>query len=359
MVARALLSLGLASSLAACAGAQAPAAPLPVAPSDAGAVAVEASVDRVAASAPDAGSASSVATDAGAEGAIATSLALAGPPGRVESAASLSTLDLGIPRAGPTQFAVVVNVDAIRATSGSTVLASVAATSSMLRDFVNSDLHVAWALVDGPSLDSMDKNVAVLRCDADDGTIDAWLDAFSARTRGSGPVPLSLPDTYAVSGELEGARVAMRLPHHLLALVPADLADDAAHALAGALLPDRVDPREALRLREKRAPRQSFPEFVAPGVSEMRVWFEPGPGGTVDAFVEEETKAAAAPAAEAMRTWVRQQGATSQMMATGGLFDHVDVTARGRMATAHLHASREQVVSTLGLMAKLTGASRP
>jgi hypothetical protein len=239
--------------------------------------------------------------------------------------------------------------------------ASIAATSFMLRDIVNSDLRVGWALVTGPSMDGMDKDVAVLRCDADDGTIDAWLDAYSARTRGTGPLPLSLPDTYAVTGNLEGPHVAMRLPHHLLALVPPEMADDAAHAITSALVPDRVDLREALRMREKRAPRQGFPEFVSPEVSELRVWFEPGPGPSCDAFVEEDaaTPAAATKAADTMRAWVHRQAGTSQMMGTGGLFDHVDVATRGRMATAHVHASPEQVTATLGLLVKLSGASRP
>ncbi len=331
--------------------------------SDAGAAGGEGTVARVASNAPEGGSVAIAATDGGAPAAAAEPLLPPAPPGRVESAASLATIDLAIPRAGPTAFAFVVNVESIRATSVSTALASIAATSSMLKDFVTSDLHVDWALVNGPSLDIMEKNVAVLRCEADDGTIDAWLDSFSARTRGTGPVPLSLPDAYAVSGNLEGSRIAMRLPHHVLALVPPELADDAAHAIAGAVLPDHVDAREALRLREKKAPRQGFPEFVAPVVSELRVWFEPGPGTVCDAFVEEDGKAPAdaAKAAEAMRVWVRQQGSSSLMTMAGiaGLFDHIDVATRGRVATAHMHATREQVTATVGLLTKLSGASRP
>jgi hypothetical protein len=321
----------------------------------------DASVDRSAADAPDTPVPLAALADADSGASLASALALpAGPPERVQSAASLVTVDLGIPRAAPTLIALLVNVDAFRATSAASTVASIAATSSMLRDFVNGDLHIDWALLSGPSLDRMERDVALLRCGADDGAIDRWLDGMSPPGKG-GPSPVSVPDVYAVSATIEfQPRVAMRVQHHLLAIVPPELADDAAHALSGASLPDRVDPREAIRMWERKSPTQSFPEFVAPVVTELRIWFEPGPGPSADAFVEEDTPtpAAAAQAADMMRKWAKQQSGNSDSAATGGLFNNVDVATRAKMATAHMHATREQVATTLGFLSRISGASR-
>jgi len=76
--------------------------------------------------------------------------------------------------------------------------------------------------------------------------------------------------------------------------------------------------------------------------------------------VEEDTPtpAAAAQAADTMRKWVKQQSGGSDSEATGGLFDNVDVATRAKMATAHMHATKEQVATTLNFLTRISGASR-
>jgi hypothetical protein len=248
--------------------------------------------------------------------------------------------DLSVARSGESKVAVLVNVDAFRSHAVGKQLASVVASVTQKEDFAHADdLGVAWLLYSGPSLLNSAHGTMLAYCTAPDAKIDRWLDARRNDAHGD-PVDAGA-GVHAVVGRADRAvRVFMRPQSHVLAMVPPELATEAATVLRTARIPAHADPGEGFRFRA-RNPQRVMTELPA-SVTEVRFWIAPRKDQGADFFFESDTPGAAI-VAQQLHDFLDKEIDVSTRNATLGVFDHPDITASGDVARVHIRATEAQL----------------
>jgi len=257
------------------------------------------------------------------------------------AASAKLVFDLGAARAGESKLAVLVNVEAFRANTAGRQLGPVVAALTHRQDFEHvDDLGVAWVLFTGPSIERSAHGTMLMFCTASDAKIDRWLDARRSGAQ-PGPVDAGPPGVHAVTGRADGApRVFMRPQSHVVAMVPPELATEAATVLRSAHVPAHADPGEAFRFRA-RNPQRTMSELPA-SITEVRFWIAPRKDQGADFFFEGDTPGAAIVAQQLHDFLDREIDATTRT-ATLGVFDHPDITASGDVAKVHIRATEAQL----------------
>jgi hypothetical protein len=249
--------------------------------------------------------------------------------------------DLGAARSGESNFAVLVNVEAFRASTAGRQLGPVVAALTHKQDFDHiDDLGVAWVLFTGPSIERSAHGTMLMYCAAPDTKIDRWLDARRTDPH-SGSGDAGPPGVHAVVGRADGAqRVFMRPQSHVVAMVPPELATEAARVLQGARVPAHADPGEAFRLRA-RHPQHTISELPA-SITEVRFWIAPRKDQGADFFLEGDTPGATM-VAQQLQDFLDKEVDVSVRKATLGVFDHPEITTTGDIAKVHVRASEAQL----------------
>jgi hypothetical protein len=197
----------------------------------------------------------------------------------------------------------------------------------------------------------------LLRCAAEDATVDDWLDAVALRTKG-GSFASGIPGVHAVTAHMDGAdRVAMRVGAHLVAIAPPDRAREAARRLSSAAVPAHVTRREALRWLLPN-PHGEQPQMFPATTSEVRLWVQPATDGGADFWLEADhpSSATAGVASKAFEREVAAQNVFFVHIVTDGLFDHLEVTTVSRTMRAHVRATEAQVNTLEQLLGQWLGA---
>jgi hypothetical protein len=261
--------------------------------------------------------------------------------------------DLGVARAGESKLAVLVNVEAFRASTAGRQLGPVVSALTHRQDFDHiDDLGVAWILFTGPSIERSTHGTMLMYCTASDAKLDHWLDAMrsdpSAGSADAGP-----PGVHAVVGRADGAaRVFMRPQSHLVAMVPPELATEAARVLQAAHIPAHADPGEAFRFRA-RNPQRTISELPA-SITEIRFWIAPRKDQGADFFLEGDTPGAAI-VAQQLHDFLDKEVDVSVRNATLGVFDHPEITVSGDVARMHIRATEAQLWAIVQpILAELT-----
>lgn len=252
--------------------------------------------------------------------------------------------DLTAARSGESKLAVLVNVEAFRASTAGRQLGPVVAALTHKEDFAHIDeLGIAWLLFAGPSMMKSDHGTLLAFCAASDAKIDRWIDARRTDPL-SGPVDAG-PGVHAVVGRADSAaRVFMRPQSHVLAMVPPELSNEAATVLRTAHVPAHADPGEAFRFRAKN-PHRVMSELPA-SVTEVRFWIAPRKDQGADFFFEADTSGAAI-VAQQLHDFLDREVDVSTRNLTLGMFDHPDITASGDVATVHIRATEAQLAAIL------------
>ena len=290
------------------------------------------------------------ATDAGpgtldvAESAVASGVRDASVAEDDSDATAKLVFDLTAARSGESKVAVLVNVEAFRASTAGRQLAPVVAAITQKEDFAHiDDLGVAWLLFTGPSMLNSAHGTLLVYCAASDAKIDKWLDSRRSDPH-SAPVDAG-PGVHAVVGRADRAvRIFMRPQSHLLAMVPPELSTEAATVLRTARIPAHADPGEAFRFRAK-DPHRVMSEL--PGsVTEVRFWIAPRKDQGADFFFESDTTGAAI-VAQQLHDFLDREVDVSTRNLTLGVFDHPDITANGDVAQVHIRATEAQLAAIL------------
>jgi hypothetical protein len=307
-----------------------------------------------------AGSASSGAADAGPgtadvpEAAVASTARDASVADDEDrDAAATLVFDLGAARSGESKLAVLVNVEAFRASTAGRQLGPVVAALTHKQDFDHiDDLGVAWVLFTGPSMERSAHGTLLMFCTASDAKIDHWLDARRSDPHG-GSVDAGPPGVHAVVGRADGAaRVFMRPQSHVVAMVPPELATEAARVLQSARIPAHADPGEAFRFRA-RHPQHTMSELPA-SITEVRFWIAPRKDQGADFFLEGDTPGATM-VAQQLQDFLDKEVDVSVRNATLGVFDHPEITATGDVAKMHIRATEAQLWAIMQpILAELT-----
>jgi hypothetical protein len=253
--------------------------------------------------------------------------------------------DLGAARSGESKLALLVNVEAFRASTAGRQLGPVVAALTHRQDFDHiDDLGVAWVLFTGPSIEKSAHGSMLMYCAASDAKIDRWLDARRTDPHG-GSGDAGPPGVHAVVGRADGApRVFMRPQSHVVAMVPPELATEAARVLQGARVPAHADPGEAFRLRA-RHPQRTISELPA-SITELRFWIAPRKDQGADFFLEGDTPGATM-VAQQLQDFLDKEVDVSVRQATLGVFDHPEITATGDIAKVHIRATEAQLWAIL------------
>jgi hypothetical protein len=249
--------------------------------------------------------------------------------------------DLGVARSGESKLAVLVNVEAFRASTAGRQLGPVVAALTHRQDFDRiEDLGVAWLLFTGPSIENSAHGTLLMYCAASDAKIDRWLDARRSDPHG-GTGDAGPPGVHSVVGRADGApRVFMRPQSHLVAMVPPELANEAARVLQAAHIPAHADPGEAFRFRA-RNPQRTISELPA-SITEIRFWIAPRKDQGADFFLEGDTPGAAM-VGQQLQDFLDKEVDVSVRNATLGVFDHPEITATGDVAKMHIRATEAQL----------------
>jgi hypothetical protein len=252
--------------------------------------------------------------------------------------------DLTAARSGESKLAVLVNVEAFRASTTGRQLGPVVAALTQKEDFAHIDeLGIAWLLFTGPSMMKSDHGTLLAFCAASDAKIDKWLDARRSDPH-SAPVDAG-PGVHAVVGRADSAaRVFMRPQSHVLAMVPPELSNEAATVLRTARVPAHADPGEAFRFRA-RNPHRVMSELPA-SVTEVRFWIAPRKDQGADFFFEADTSGAPI-VAQQLHDFLDREVDVSTRNLTLGVFDHPDITANGDVAQVHIRATEAQLAAIL------------
>jgi hypothetical protein len=338
---RVLGTVGL-GCLVACAVAQAPASAPP--PSSAGGPDASAAVVQTGArlDIADGGPGMTVV----AEASVAS---LAGDASREDDsdAGAKLSFDLSVARSGEVNVAVLVNVEAFRASNEGRQLGPVISTITKREDFFShiDDLGVAWLLYTAPSLRNSAHGTMVMYCTAPDAKIDRWLDAKHAES--SAPIDAGA-GVHAVRTRVDRAeRVFLRAQPHVVAMVPPELVAEAASVLRGARLPAHADAGEAFRFRA-RNPQRVMSELPA-SVTEARFWIAPRKDQGADFFFETDSSGATI-VAQQLHDFLDREVDVSTRNATLGVFDHPEITASGNIAKVHIRATEAQLAAMLQII---------
>lgn len=272
--------------------------------------------------------------------------------------ASLVASDFGLGRILRQRVTLLLNVAGMRASAHAAELARLAGLLPVLQKLSAPELRVEWVLVRGPSLSQTARDLAILRCAADDPAIDAAIDAMSGAGPGAARIRIAgVPAMVAVRANIDGAaRIAMHVQPHVIAVVPPDVAGAVAVPLSAATIPERIASPELLRMHED-TPPAVFSALLQKDVLAMRSRVVANDDGSADAFVDEDaaSPSLAPKVASGMSAAVSANNSVWISLATKGLLDHVDVTTRDRTATLHVHASPEQVSVVLATFNVLLG----
>jgi hypothetical protein len=252
--------------------------------------------------------------------------------------------DLAAARSGESKVAVLVNVEAFRASTAGRQLGAVFNAMKLQEQVGHVDeLGVAWLLYTGPSLLNSKHGTLLMFCAASDAKIDRWLDARRVDPHDN-PVDAGA-GVHAVVGRADNApRVFLRPQSHVVAMVPPELGTEAAAALQGARIPAHADPREAFRFRAKN-PSRVMSELPA-SVTEVRFWIAPRKDQGADFFFETDTPGATI-VAQQLHDFLDKEIDPSTRTATLGVFDHPDISTDGDVAKVHIRATEAQLWAIL------------
>jgi hypothetical protein len=332
-----LFALAACAVSGACAGAATPSAPAPTsAPVPPRVVDVSDDTSTIAQVVPPDGATDADASDdaLAANDGSAASPAWTPPPGSVD-AATLVASDFGLGRLVASSAVLLVNVARIRASAHAPSVGAAAEAMARVQPFSKHDLGIDWALVRGNSLIRTERDVAILRCDADDGAIDA---ALGARPRVDGV-----------------QRALVHVQPHVVALVPPDLASSAARALSSATFPPGIAGPELVALRLDHPP-QGPNGWLPAHLDQLRFRVLAAPNDAADLILEEDapTPALAAKIGSTLSATISSQNTFMVRLVTHGLLDHCDVGSDGRTTTARVQASRDQIDAILHLIEALS-----
>ncbi len=281
------------------------------------------------------------------ESAVATVVRDASVAEDDSDAAAKLVFDLGAARSGESKLALLVNVEAFRASATGRQLGPVVSSLTKKDDFAHiDDLGVAWLLFTGPSIMKSDHGTLLAFCTASDAKLDRWIDSRRSDPH-AGPVDAGA-GVHAVVGRADNAaRVFMRPQSHVLAMVPPELSTEAATVLRTAHVPPHADPGEAFRFRA-RNPHRVMSELPA-SVTEVRFWIAPRKDQGADFFFEADTSGAAM-VAQQLHDFLDREVDVSTRNLTLGVFDHPDITANGDVAQVHIRANETQLSAILQMV---------
>ena len=213
-----------------------------------------------------------------------------------------------------------------------------------------------WVMISGPSLVNTSRDVVLIHYSASDAKVDRAMDVVGGNFAKGGPYDAGVPTVKAVRTFADGSeRIVLRPRSHVLAVVPPSAADKVARQLARSPVPAHIRKGEAVYLRVVN-PHHPMPE-IPESITELRMRVVPRDDEGADVFIDCDTKdpATASAAARDLRALIDSRNSTLVSMMTGGLFDHVDVAPEGNLATVHLTASREQIVTLVRLVGGFLG----
>lgn len=272
-----------------------------------------------------------------------------------------------LPKAGPTDVTVVVNMAAVRRHPVGARIGPVLLEFPGWTGFLNAGGDTAmieplrdadWLLAYGPSLDPSDRDIVLVRMGASDAVLDRAMDA-AQRRYGKGGIADALPGVKATLGHSSGAeRVFLRGQPHVLAVVPPDTAKTVGTMLLGKAIEPKLGQDEALRFLVREPHRHAMPGLrLPPELRTIQTWVLLHADGTGELFVEGDCSRAehAVTAAGAIAKMIGRMNSGVVQMMTGGVLNDVKVEVDDGFVHVHVLASRAQLERMAGVVASFLG----
>jgi hypothetical protein len=318
----------------------------------------------------DAGPPLSHVADAGRDGASD-----AGADGAAIDGGEVAALDAAAPlepqaiadavQGGPAAIEIAINAEVIRKHPVGLKMGSLLRGIPQWDDFMHGTPidpvnDVDWILISGNSLIHTENDSVVLHYSVSDAIVDRAVSIVTHRYGHGGAIDAGVPGVRANLAFADRAeRMLLRPGSHLLAIVPPRIAPTIARQLAGRHIAPPLRPGEAL-----------FWKFVGPhrmlgelpeSITEMRLRVVPRADGGADVYAEGDTKdeEAATAAARDVARFVRHHDDPITSLVTRGILDHVDVGNEGKVVTAHLSASLEQIANLVSVVDGLMDEDEP
>ncbi len=212
-----------------------------------------------------------------------------------------------------------------------------------------------WVMILGPSLVNTSRDTVLIHYSVPDAVVDRAVGIVAKKYDRGGPFDAGVRGVRASLVHADRAeRVILRPQPHLLAMVPPNVAERNARALAGARLSEpAAGDAVVLRLVNPHHPMPEIPESI----TELRMRVVPRTDAGADVLVEGDTSdaEAASQAADAIRRMVRRHNDALTSLLTHGLFDRVAVTSDASTVKVHLTATRDQIETLVALVGDFLG----
>jgi hypothetical protein len=260
---------------------------------------------------------------------------------------------------------LLINTEVIRASPVGAELSPLLRALPQWADFlrgtpVDPIEDVDWLLISGPSLIHTERDVVLIHYGAPAAVVEHAVAEAGRRDPRGGPFSVGVPGVRASHIFADGAeRAILRPAPHVLAVVPPDFATKIAKELAGARVPARVLPGQAVYLRLVN-PHHPFPE-IPESITEMRLRVLPRQDGGADVFVDGDTQdaATASQAGRVLGQVVRRHNDTITSLLTHGLLDGVETGSNENRVEMRLRVTRDEIETLIALVGGFLGVEPP
>lgn len=232
-----------------------------------------------------------------------------------------------------------------------------------------------WILIYGPSLWNTSRDAILIHYTVPDKAVDRAIDLIKQRSHNGRAFDAGVPNVKATLAHADRApRVFLRMPNHVVAIVPPDRANEQARFLVrnGAVLTSRV-PKDAAVYLKMKQPSQHIKDrdgdpVVPASVSQLVLWVRPRADGSAQILGDGDCtdEEGASEAADKLRRFIRRQNSVMVRAFTQGLLNPLEnergpngdgLRAEGAKLRLQLTVSKEQLEAILQLLASRFGVT--